>query len=208
MASILSLITLRWRRLTRPLPRSAVATPGLDRVFQLLDLLFLFDLYEGLSNWLTPGLRGLYPAEVDLLRPIFGDKVPYHRIRLDERARLGPRTYRFVYVSCYTINSWGPIDPPTLVHEVVHVWQYHHRGALYIPRALAAQRTFLGYDYGGVPGLRTAGDLEDFNYEQMAAVVEDAFRLAAGYPPQWLRGRGTEALPEFFLFLQDLRYPR
>ncbi len=207
MFSIRSLILLRWRRLTRPLPPSVVGTAGLDRLFQLLDLLFVFDLYEGVSNYLSPGVRGLHPAEVRLLRPVFGDSVPYHRIRLDERARLGPRSYRFIYVSFHTINSWGPIDPPTLIHEVVHVWQYRHRGALYVPRALAAQRTAMGYDYGGLRGLRAAGSLEDFNYEQMADVVEDAYRLAAGYPPRWLRGRGTEVLPDFFRFLRELQRP-
>jgi hypothetical protein len=91
------------------------------------------------------------------------------------------------------------------VHELVHVWQYVHRGAIYIPRALAAQRTPAGYDYGGWVGLRDARTLDDFNYEQMADVIEDAFRLAEGYPPQWIRGTVAENLPGFRPFLIELR---
>ncbi|NJB86133.1 hypothetical protein GGR26_001901 [Lewinella marina] len=203
--SILSRIRLRWRRLRRPLPPSVVATAWADRAFQFLDLLFVFDLYEAVSNRLTPGLRRLSPRERILLQPIFGDSVPYDLIRIDERAQLGPRQYRFLYVSFHTINSWGPISEPTLVHEVVHVWQYVHHGALYIPRALAAQRTAAGYDYGGLPGLRAAESLLSFNYEQMADVIEDAYRLANGYPAQWLGGRTAEALPNYYRFMYDLR---
>ena len=205
MSTLLSLLILRWRRLNSPLPPSVVDTHRLDRLFQLLELLCVFDAYEWLSNLFAPRLRTLTPGEVHLLRPIFGDSVPYYRIRIDERAHLGPRRYGFFYVSFHTINSWGPISPPTLVHEVVHVWQYRHRGSIYIPRALAAQRTRLGYNYGGLAGLASARGLDDFNYEQMADVVEDAFRLAGGYPPQWLSGRGTECLPHFYRFLEELR---
>ncbi|THH39716.1 hypothetical protein [Neolewinella litorea] len=202
---LFSLARLRWRRLVGPLPPTVVNTGGADRVFQVLDLLFVFDLYEALTNWLTPGLRRLSTREIRLLRPIFGESVPYQRIRIDERAHLGPRRYRFLYVSFHTINGWGPCSDPTLVHEVVHVWQYVHFGAIYIPRALAAQRTAAGYDYGGPSGLQAARSLEDFNYEQMADVIEDAFRLANGYPAQWIGGRTAEALPNYYRFMYDLR---
>ena len=193
MSTLLSLITLRWRRLTSPLPPSVVDTPREDRLFQLLDLFFVFDCYERVSNLLSPRLRRLSSAELHLLRPIFGASVPYHRIRIDERAHLGPRRFRFLYVSFHTINSWGPVSPPTLVHETVHVWQYRHRGAIYIPRALAAQRSRLGYNYGGLAGLHKARGLDDFNYEQMADVIEDAFRLTAGYPRSGCRGGDRSA---------------
>ena len=178
---------LRWKRLLRPLSRSVVATRTWDRVFQLLELLFLFDLYEAISNMLSPSVRTLRPAELAVLYPVFGDSLPYHRIRIDERAHFGPRRYGIVYVSFHTINSWGPLTPALLVHECVHIWQYIHRGALYIPRALAAQRTRAGYDYGGPQGLRHARTLDDFNYEQMATIIEDGYRLGAGLPLRYAR---------------------
>lgn len=199
---------LRLRRLREPLPPSVVATGVADRLFQWLDFLGVCDAYQWISTLFAPRLRPLTPEELHQLYPIFGDSVPYARIRIDERAWIGPRQARFCYVSFYTINSWGPMTPPTLVHEVVHVWQYVHLGALYIPRALAAQRTAAGYDYGGLIGLERARRLADFNYEQMADVIEDAYRLSQGYPPQWLRGRGAECLPAFYPFLEELQIVR
>ncbi|MEL7161047.1 MAG: hypothetical protein AAFN92_09830 [Bacteroidota bacterium] len=174
-------------------------------LFAVLDLLGVCDLYEALGNTLFPGIRPLTPAEIHLLRPIFGDSVPYALIRIDERAWIGPAFANFCYVGFHTINSWGPMSAPTLVHEVVHVWQYTHRGACYIPRALAAQRTVMGYDYGGLEPLRRGRQLEDFNYEQQADIIEDAFRLANGFSPQWLRGRGAEALPAYYPYLREIR---
>lgn len=177
----------------------------LEVVFAKLDLLGLFDLYEAITNSLFSGTRPLRPEEYNLLYPIFGDSVPYHLIRIDERAYVGPSWGNFCYVSYHTINSWGPMSPPTLVHEVVHVWQYTHRGAAYIPRALYAQTTPEGYNYGGLGPLRTNTRLEDFNYEQQADIIEDAFRLANGYEAQWVRGRGAEVLPIYYPYLEEVR---
>ena len=196
---------LRWQRVRATARGCRQLKDAVDLTFLVLDALFLYDLSELLRSALTPGLRGLRPAEIALLRPIFGDSVPYALIRLDERAHLGPRTHRICYVNCFTINSWGPMHPATLVHEVVHVWQYVHRGAAYIPRALRAQWSEMGYNYGGLPGLAAATELEDFNYEQMADVIEDGFRLSGGYRAQWVPGRGAEVLPAFFPFLDEVR---
>ena len=199
-------LRLRWHRLLTPLPPAVVGSPILDRIFQLAELLFVFDAYEAISNGLTPGLRGISPEEYRLLYPIFGDSIPYHRIRIDERAHVGPRRYRFFYVGFHTINCWGPIPPAILVHEVVHVWQYVHRGALYIPRALAAQRSREGYHYGGLAGLLAASSLDDFNYEQMAAVVEDYFRITQGLSPRYVGNRSWIDPECYVRFVKELKY--
>ena len=47
--------------------------------------------------------------------------------------------------------------------------------------------------------------LEDFNYEQQADIIEDAFRLANGYTPQWVLGRGAEVLPVYYPYLTEIR---
>jgi len=169
-----------------------------DMLFAFGDLVGLFDLYEAFTNTLFPGTRSLTEEEIIMLRPIFGNSVPYKIIRIDDRAYVGPFWARFCYVSFHTINSWGTMSPPTLVHEVVHIWQYTHRGAAYIPRALYAQTTKMGYNYGGLLPLRAATQLEDFNYEQQADIIEDAFRLANGWQTQWVKGRGAEVLPDYY----------
>ena len=181
-------------------------SPVLDRIFQIAELLYLFDIYEAVSNFFTLRLRGLSPEEQCILYPIFGDSIPYDRIRIDERAHLGPRQYRFFYVGFHTIHSWGAIPPAILVHEVVHVWQYLHRGALYIPRALAAQRSRSGYDYGGLAGLRAATSLDDYNYEQMAAVIEDYFRIEQGSCPRYV-GKRARIEPKCYVrFVKELKF--
>jgi hypothetical protein len=197
--------SLRRKRLVKLVRRPFSWLGLLDILFAFLDILGLFDLYEALTNAIFPAARQLTQEEVAMLRPIFGNSVPYDQIRVDERAYVGPSWVKFYYVSFHTINSWGPMSAPTLVHEVVHVWQYTHRGAAYIPRALYAQTTEMGYNYGGLAPLREANQLEDFNYEQQADIIEDAFRLANGWQAQWVRGRGAEVLPDYYKFLEEIR---
>ena len=173
-------------------------------LFAILDLLGVFDLYAAISNTLTPSIRGLTEEEKHLLRPIFGDSVPWGLVRIDERAWVGPRWANLCYVSFYTINSWGPMPLHVLVHEMVHIWQYTRVGAAYIPRALAAQRTAMGYNYGGLGALEKGKGMAAFNYEQQADIIEDAYRLANGYRAQW-HGFGPEVLPVYYPYLREIR---
>lgn len=195
----------RRRRQLAAVRERASGWMGVLEIFvALVDMIGFFDLYETLTNTFTPGIRSLSPEEQHFLKPIFGESVPWHLIRIDERAWIGPRWGNFCYVSFHTINSWGPMTKHTLVHEVVHVWQYTRMGAVYIPRALAAQRSTMRYDYGGVEPLRRNTHLESFNYEQQADIIEDAFRLANGYRAQW-HGLGPEVLPYYYPYLREVR---
>lgn len=195
----------RWRKLRQLFGQPLSFALLVDISFALMDLIGLFDFREVMSNTLTPAIRSLTEKELRMLKPIFGESVPYHLIRIDERAWIGPRFGNFCYVSFLTINSWGPMHPSTLVHEVVHIWQYTHRGAAYIPRALRAQWSEMGYNYGGLAPLQSASCLEDFNYEQQADIIEDAYRLANGFEAQWVPGRGAEVLPVYYPFLAEVR---
>ncbi|MFT7120996.1 MAG: hypothetical protein ACJAZ9_001174 [Neolewinella sp.] len=193
----------RWRRLGAIWGQPKSFAWGLDVLFAVADLVGFFDGYEALTNALAPGIRSLRKEEIYFLKPIFGDSIPWHLIRVDERAWVGPSWARFYYVSFHTINSWGDIPSHTLVHEVVHVWQYSHRGAAYIPRALGAQWSEMGYNYGGIGPLERQHELEDFNYEQQADIIEDAFRLTNGFAAQW-HGFGAEVLPVYYPYLREV----
>lgn len=199
------LLPIRWRRLRSPLSPSVIDTALGDRLFQLLDGLLITDLYEAFSNLLALGTRRLTVKEERVLRTVFAGSLPYHAIRVDERARLGPRRFRFCYVSFHTINGWGKMSPPLLVHEAMHVWQYVHRGACYIPRALAAQRSQMGYDYGGGEALARAEVLDEFNYEQMASLIEDSYRVAHGWPVRHLNADVYDGNTVFTAYLKQLR---
>ena len=180
-----------------------------DFVFLCADLLGVFDAYDGLSQWLKRRtLRPLDERETALARSVFGPTLPLRRVRLDARARIACRNRHLCYVSFHTINSWGRMTDATLIHELVHVWQYRTHGAAYIPRALRAYHSTAGYNYGGVGALlraRAAGQtLLDFNYEQQADIIADAFRLRTGRQPRWGNATPTD-LPIYARYVDDLR---
>ncbi len=160
----------------------------LELPFLLLELLGAFDLYDGIASFVKRA-RPLSEREIGIARTIFGNSIAYERVRIDEQAYLGPRKGKFCYVSCNTINSWGKMHDFILIHELMHIWQYQHLGSVYIPRALSAQFTKEGYNYGGVNALYHAVQqgkkLLDFNYEQQADIIEDYYRLLLGYHPTW-----------------------
>jgi len=110
------LFDLRYERLRRLFQAKHYRGRVADLCFAILDLLGVCDLYEALGNTVFPSVRSLTEAEIRMLRPIFADSVPYHLIRVDERSWIGPRFANFCYVGFHTINSWGPMSPPVLVH--------------------------------------------------------------------------------------------
>nr|HQU59818.1 hypothetical protein [Saprospiraceae bacterium] len=205
-----------WGRL-RAVPQSefvsqtaggSVAWWWLEFVLMVLDCLAFGELYEALMDLLKFNTRPLTIREKQLARPIFGKAINYERVRIDTYAFAGPRQFKLCYVSFYLINSWGRMDDALLVHELVHVWQYQRLGIVYIPRALHAQRTKEGYNYGGLDKLKecisTGGSLHDFNLEQQADIISDYYRLREGYPPRWGRA-GVTALPLYEHFAGQVR---
>lgn len=171
----------------------------------ILDLLGLPEWYEIGNCWVKTS-RTLSKEELLMAEDIFGDTLPYYRIRLDERAYLGPRQYHFCYVSFCVINSWKKMPPAILIHELVHVWQFRHFGSPYLLRALLAQRTIAGYDYGGWQALLRArdqaGGLSTFNYEQQASIIEDFFRLRQHGCARWASA-GIELHLEIYRYFVD-----
>ena len=167
-----------------------------DHLFWLLELLFyVFDLfglgeiYETLSDVVKFNTRPLNDKEIAFAREIFGDRLHISRIRIDEYAFLGPKMHHFAYVSFCTINSWGSLSEATFIHELVHIWQYQKLGSVYIPRALSAQLSDEGYDYGGIANLVKAVEngrrLKDFNLEQQGDIIADYYRIKRGGVPRW-----------------------
>ncbi|MDZ4703339.1 MAG: hypothetical protein SH848_05390 [Saprospiraceae bacterium] len=219
LSDVILQLPVRLRRLALhvadPKGRSDVAYAAFPRwmsgAFWLLELLLLLleiagfpEFYELLAAVFKFRTRKLTEQEIRLAKSIFGDTLQYEYIRVDESAYIGPRQSRFCYVSFYTLNSWGQIYPALLIHELTHVWQYQHLGIRYIPRALAAQRTASGYNYGGEPALEQAiasgKSLAFFNLEQQADLVEDYYRLQNGLPAQWNRNAAPQlSLYEFLL---------
>ena len=175
-----------------------------DLFFLLGDVLLVFDVYELSATLFSPRIRRLTPLEISTAREVFGDSLPYSLIRIDQRARIATRRYGIAYVSFLTVNTWGAMPPALLQHELIHCWQYAHRGSAYIPRALWAQRTAFGYNYRGVQHLRTLASFFELNYEQQGDVVSDRYRLVRGEAPRW--GQATrQDVGEYDRLLGELR---
>ena len=90
------------------------------------------------------------------------------------------------------------------VHELIHIWQYTRLGSVYIPRALRAQRSTEGYNYGGIDQLRL-GDAEwmSYNYEQQGDILADYWRAKHGRLTRWNKDR--VAVDDYLPFIEVLR---
>ena len=172
----------------RTYPRH-LAWRSMEAFLLLADCLYLPELLMLLNRIFKTNTRRLTTDEIALARSIFGDSINYKKVWIDERAHIGCRQHHLAYVGFCVINAWGPLSEPLYLHEMVHVWQYQRLGSVYIPRALYAQRTPAGYNYGGIAGLRRAAEqgrgLADFNFEQQGDLVADYFCLLQGYEPRW-----------------------
>jgi hypothetical protein len=154
----------------------------------LLDLLGIPEIYETVVDIIKWRTRPLSKFEIEHCKLIFGQQIDWYRVRIDHHAFAGPKQLKIAYVSFYTINCWGDLSLPTLIHEVTHIWQFEHFGSLYIPLALQAQMSVPSYNYGGVNQLCHLKDEKfhvAFNFEQQADIVEDYYRSQSGLPLQW-----------------------
>ncbi len=173
----------------------------------VLELIGTGEIYETLCDFFKFNTRPLTNNEIALAQTVYGTSIDYSPIRIDERAHAGPRFFRFCYVSFNIINSWGKMHDNILIHELMHIWQYQRYGAIYMVRALMAQHTNCGYDYGGVRALklrRKKGEgLVDFNLEQQGDIIADYFLLVNGYETQWGYAR-LEDLPIYQAYIDEL----
>ena len=201
---------LRWviqtypQRLVRLFSLQTFTRP-LDGIFFLLDILLILDCYELLSSAFKRETRPLNDAEKFSARLVFGNTIPLDLVRIDESARIGTRRTGIVYVSGFTINSWGPFSEAILIHELVHVWQYYQQGAAYIPRALRAQGSAMGYNYGGLAALQNAQHISEFNLEQQGDLVMDYFLLLQDLQASWAPEAQAIDLPLYETFIDQIR---
>lgn len=181
----------------------------LESIIHILNILGVAELYETVNDFVKFNSRSLTNWEKRLAKSVFGDSLNYSRIRIDNLALLGPRQYRLSYVSFFTVNTWGDMPNHILIHELVHVWQYQKMGAVYIPRALYAQTTEAGYNYGGLCALKDAIEngkgLNAFNIEQQAEIITDYYRVREGYKAQWSPNANFLDLPTFEHFVEELK---
>ena len=175
----------------------------------ILEIFGIGEFYETITDFLKTKTRPLQDWEVKMAKPIYGNSIDYQLVRIDETAWAGPKQYHFCYVSFNLINCWQQMSNHILIHELMHIWQYQRMGAIYMVRALSAQHTKMGYNYGGIAAIRAkianGETLLDFNFEQQADVVADCFLLRQGFAPQWGAARLAD-IKTYEFFLKDLSH--
>jgi hypothetical protein len=145
------------------------------------------ELVETAADVLKLNARPLNNQEMAIAKSVFGDSINLDLVRIDEQSRsvsaakdINNGDKNRPFTTFHTINTWGPLEPKTLIHELTHVWQYEHDGAVYIPQALAGQHSTAGYTYSltDLENQRAAGKGltdEPFNREQQAHIIEDYY---------------------------------
>ena len=163
-------------------------------------LVSLFDILGGpeiaqffmhLLTYTSP----LTAKEVQMMQAIFGeDGMRYHDIRVAQGGLMKyifQRNGNLAFATWYTINlpkhhSKQTATParqnlPIVVHELTHVYQYHHVGTCYMTEAIYVliKHNRDCYRYGGEGGLLKATQnqltIADYNREQQAQIVQDYF---------------------------------
>lgn len=138
--------------------------------------------------------------------------IPYWRVRVDQDSFMiklgvwlgdlfGTKTKPLAITTMHIIQAPATFDLAVAVHELTHVAQYQKIGAVYMPQALHAQGSAMGYDYGDLTAARGAGKhFSDFNREQQASICEDYYRVNHGNPAEY---HAAEA--ELEPFVGDMR---
>lgn len=189
-STILSLLSVRLGRLGRhflKIRQFFILQWLWETLVLVLEILFVGEFYVLLNRVLKPNLRRLTPREEAVARTVFGEKIDYSRVLIDTKARIGCKKGKFAYVSFYLINSWGEMTDSHLIHELAHIWQYERIGARYMPRAIQAQRSRNGYNYGGMERLHYYANegFKAFNMEQQADIITDYFLVKNGRQAHW-----------------------
>ena len=163
-----------------PFPSAGIIEWLIDFWFYFMDALLFPELYQFVQRLFFRNIRRMNDHEIDLAVSIFGSAIDYNRVFINNKAWLINPKYALAYVTFNTINYREDISNPIFIHEMTHIWQYQHFGSIYIAKALKAQRSTAGYDYGGTEGLYQAFQsgkaLTDFNFEQQAEIIEDFYR--------------------------------
>ena len=140
----------------------------------------LFILIARVVGLLSEG-RQLSEDEKNILRVVFRTSLNPNK----KRIAYFPFCHKYFFAlhnTIYSPHKDQSIPPHLLVHESVHVWQYHHEGTKYLAEALLAQ---VQYGIKNIPGnaydwtaelSRGKTDWGNFNKEAAAQLIEEIWK--------------------------------
>lgn len=163
------------------LPSKGIAMWTFDLGFYIVDLFAIPELVEFVMVWVQPSIRLLDEKEKYFAQKYFYDKVNLENVRVNDRISKRVENLAIAFVTFNTIHYSKTISIPIFIHEMVHIWQYQKFGSVYIFRALLAQNSKEGYDYGGLENLYSKMlnnyVFTEFNFEQQGEIFEDYCRM-------------------------------
>ena len=171
-----------------------------------LEVMGAGEILETLADFIKFNTRPMTSAEIAEARKVFGDKIDYSKVRIDEYSLIAwigkkkEKAESMAVTTFHTINFSRKIEPEPgtsdmawLIHELVHVRQYEKMGAMYMARAVHAQNN-AGYNYEGIDKLQEneSKGLSAFNLEQQGDIIADYYRLLTGLEPKWEKSENPD----------------
>jgi hypothetical protein len=155
--------------------------------------------------------RMLKEAEKAILRPVFGNTLPYDDQQVAANTREWGGSNNSItpnYLPLFALSIWrfdfsraSPEDKWIFVHEMTHAWQWYH-GHNNVTAAICLFTKY-GSDYD--PGayyynFDDGASLFDFNFEQQASIVADYWYVTQGKTPKYVKGmRANRATYEQYM---------
>jgi hypothetical protein len=172
----------------------------LKLVAKLLDLVAFGEAMDLAMQIIKINTRPMNGTEITEASLVFGNRIHYSQVRVDEFSFLNTWLFRFwaAFTTWHTVNwprgSSFATKPAIFIHELTHIWQMERRGTQYI-----AEAPYQGGDGGGyiyaVDGNAFSGangpflnnargqgrTIWDFNLEQQAEICRHYYqRLKQG----------------------------
>jgi hypothetical protein len=160
------------------LPSKTILNWMMDLPIYVLDIVAFPEITETLfAISKTKSIRALDTREKEEATKIFESSLILAPICIDRNAKIGTGSYARAYVSFNTVNYRKQISMQTLIHELVHVWQYQKYGSVYIRHALTEHKSIANpYDFGGLDALYfdmvKGKKLNEYGIEQQAEIIE------------------------------------
>jgi hypothetical protein len=158
-------------------------------------------------------IRLLTNGERNLLRPIFGETLPYNdQLLTVNDSELGGRTNSITtrYIPAMAVSIWtfdfssAPADDKWIfIHEMTHAWQWYH-GRNLIWNAVRIWGGYKDYEEAYNYNLDDSDSLTGFNIEQQASIVADYWYVTLGVVPQHNKGMRAE-LQAYLPYIMQLK---
>ncbi|NNF35590.1 MAG: hypothetical protein HKN68_15900 [Saprospiraceae bacterium] len=152
-----------------------------ELILLIFDIMGLPDFIMQARLITRSGIRTLSDREKQLISDVYGELSFLDNVWMNSSDMFKFRKFAHAFVFHDSINFHNSITDSVIIHEIMHVIQYHLVGSVYITRALKAQKSLEGYQYGGPEvlyhNMLSGKSIWQYNYEQQAQIMQDLFDM-------------------------------